>query len=419
MGNVLFGFVAGLYVQDLLISSGGSILGIGSGIVLGLFMALGAFVRLLFSPIAGVLVDRWNKVKIIYLTDYFRGIIFLISAYVFFIGVSNDSAVIILLSITVISGIISAFFGPAISSATPEIVGMDKLQQANGTNSLISSSTMIMGVILGAAAFGLFSFHIALLLNGISFIISGFSEMFIKSEFKMEIQPDEHLNMLKDIKIGFNYIVKRNGLLTLLVYSLFLNLAFSPLFSVGIPYLFRTELSKGPWDLAWIDIAFGVSMTIAGIVVGGMKFKSMTKVIRKGLLFLFLSFLLSSTTIYLLSSGQISYSVFYIILIVANISMAVFMMGVNIPLNTSMVKVIAPEIRGRVLSTVSAISGGAVPIAIFLGGVIINLSSVAFLGIVCSALLIVPMLGFMFDKRVKDLLDGMDDEVNEQVQVVS
>ena len=62
MGNVLFGFMAGLYIQDLT----------GDAIKLALFLALGAAVRLVFSPFAGVLVDRWDKVKIIYLTDFLR-----------------------------------------------------------------------------------------------------------------------------------------------------------------------------------------------------------------------------------------------------------------------------------------------------------------------------------------------------------
>ena len=158
MGNVLFGFVAGLYVIDITD---------GSAILLAVFMALGALVRLLFSPIAGVLVDRWDKVKIIYLTDFIRGLIYLTTAYVFFIGVETQTAIWILIIVTILSGIISAFFGPAITAATPEIVGLDKVQQANGANSIIQSVTMIMGVILGAAALEIFPFYVALLLNGV------------------------------------------------------------------------------------------------------------------------------------------------------------------------------------------------------------------------------------------------------------
>ena len=103
-------------------------------------------------------------------------------------------------------------------------------------------------------------------------------------------------------------------------------------------------------------------------------------------------------------------------MIIAHLLLAVFMISTNVPLNTSLVKVIDPEVRGRVFSTISAISGGAVPIAILLGGIVIELSSVAVLGIVCAGLLLVPAFGFMTDKKVTGLLEGIEVEVNGQLQ---
>jgi MFS family permease len=405
MGNVLFGFVAGLYVQDL---TG------GNSIILGLFMALGALVRLMFSPFAGVFVDRWDKVKIIYLTDYIRGLMFVAVAYVFFVGVETNIAIIILLGVTVVSGIISAFFGPAITSATPEIVGLDQVQAANGANSIIQSSTMIIGVILGAAAFGLFQFHIALLLNGLSFIISGFSEMFIKAIHKKEIVREENSSMFLDMKIGFKYLAVNKGLLRMMLYSLFLNFSFSPLFSVGIPFLFRTELGRGAWDLAWVNIAFGVAMMVSGVIVGGIVFKSIGRAIRRSLLTLTSSFILTAVVIYLLTSGTINYMTFYVVFIITNILLASSMITTNVPLNTSMIKIIDPAKRGRVFSTMTAISGGAVPLAIFLGGILIQLTSVTFLALTCSLLLLVPTIGFITDKRVRGLMTDFETKSNEE-----
>jgi len=410
MGNVVFGFVAGLYVQDLAIQSGGSLLGIRSGIILGIFMALGAIIRVALTPIAGVLVDRWDKVKIIYLTDYLRGVMFVIVAFVFFKGVNNDTAMLILLAVTVVSGIVSAFFGPAISAATPEIVGLEKVQVAQGANGIINSTTMIVGIILGAAAFGLFEFHIALLLNGVSFILSGFSEMFIKAIYKKDTVVNIGESVLEGFKVGVRYLKRKTGLLTLMVYSLFLNFAFSPLFSIGIPYLFRTELRKSEWDLAWINIAFGIAMMVSGVIIGGMAIKSTKSFMRKTFPFLSSSFFVITLLILFLSTDVINYTVFYISMIGANIFMAGAMMATNIPLNTALIKIIDPEYRGRVFGVISSISGGAVPIAVFLGGVLMSYTSVAVLGVTCSLLLLVPTIGFLINPKVSRMLDDMDDE---------
>lgn len=407
MGNVLFSFVAGLYVQDITD---------GSPIIFALFMALNGFVRILFSPIAGVLVDRWKKVRIIYLTDYFRGLMFIGIAVLFFSDIAVNTQIIILLIVTIVSGIINAFFTPAVASGIPEIVGLDNVQAANGANSIIQSVTMILGVILGAVAFGLFDFNIAVLINGISFMLSGFSEMFIKSEFIEDIPERPTPHMLNDIKFGFSYIKKKSGLLRMMTYSLFLNFAFSPVFAVGIPFLFRTELGKNEWHLAWQNIAFGVAMMLAGIIVGSMTIRRMTRAIRIGISVLAVSFITATMIIFLLQLEMMSYPTFYVLLLIIQVILASAMIGTNVPLNTGMVKVVKPEVRGRVFSTIHALSGGLVPVSILISGVIIEITNVAFLGLICSMVLLVPVLGFLVDRRVTNLLNGIEGEVNEQLQ---
>ena len=191
--DVIFGFVAGLYVADLT----------GRPSMLAIFMALGAAVRIIASPFAGVLVDRWNKVRIIYGTDFLRGVLFVGTAYLFYNGLNHTEATIVLLIVVGLSGLISAFFGPAVTSGTPEIVGVDKLQAANGANSIVASTTAIAGVLFGIITFSFFTFEIAVLINGVSFIASGFSEMFIRAEHKGEV-PMEKKSMKEDFMIGFN-----------------------------------------------------------------------------------------------------------------------------------------------------------------------------------------------------------------------
>ena len=409
MGNVLFGFVAGLYVQDLAKQSGGELLGIPSSIMLGLFLALGAIIRVILTPIGGVLVDRWDKVKVIYITDYLRGIMFVAVAYIFLIGVSNDIVMSILLGVTVVSGVVSAFFGPAISSVTPEIVGLEKVQMAQGANSIISSSTMILGVILGAVAFGLFPFHIALLLNGISFLLSGFSEMFIKALYRTDVVQEVGESILSGFKVGIRYMKTKTGLLTMMVYSLFLNFAFSPLFSLGIPYLFRTELGRSEWDLAWINIAFGITMMIAGVIVGGMIIRSTRRFIIQNFIVLSGSFFVVAILIYLLTSNTIGYSLFYNLMVVTHVLLAATMMATNIPINTTLLKIIDQEYRGRVFGVISSMSGGAVPISIFLGGIVVSYTNVTILGIICAGLLLIPTIGFLTNPKIARMLDDMDD----------
>lgn len=401
LGNVLFGFVAGLYVADLT----------GKPSMLAIFMALGAGIRIIASPLAGVLVDRWDKVRIIYGTDFLRGIIFVVTAYLFYNGLNQTAATVVLLTVVGLSGLISAFFGPAIISATPEIVGLEKLQAANGANSIVTSFTAIAGVLFGIIAFSFFTFEVAVLINGVSFVASGLSEMFIKAKYKGEV-PSERKSMKEDFVIGFKYIKEREGLLNLMMYSLFLNFAFSPLFSVGFPSLMRIQLDRNAWEIGWLDIVFSIAMMGSGIVIGSIKLKSMGRTIRTSLFFLVLTFMLMTLNIYFLSLDLYSYWVFYGIFMAMHVSMAIFMMATNVPLNTGMVKIIDPSVRGRVFATIGALASGLTPVAIILAGYLIEATSVAFLGFVCSLILLVPTFGFITNKKVRALLQSIEDETN-------
>lgn len=397
LGNVLFAFVAGLYVADLT----------GNEVMLALFMALGAGVRILAAPLAGVVVDRMDKIRVIYGTDYIRGLIYLGTAYLFWVGLSDDLAVTVLLIVVAVAAFFSAFFGPAISSATPEIVGLDKIQQANGANSIIQSITSIAGVLFGIIAFGLFSFEVAALINGISFVLSGFSEMFIRAEHKEEVPPSE-VSMMEDFRIGFRYILNKEGFLAFMIFALFLNFAVAPLFSVAIPALMRIQLQRSAWEIGWLNIVFSIAMMAAGIVIGSIRLRHPSRTIRTSIFFLTMSVLFLSGAIWALNEEWVGYSLFYGLMMFAHVTMAVFMMGTNVPLNTGMVKLIDPAVRGRVFSTLGALAGGLMPLSILLSGFVIQATSVAFLGLLCSVLLLVPMLGFLMNRKVRKLLASIE-----------
>jgi predicted MFS family arabinose efflux permease len=61
---------------------------------------------------------------------------------------------------------------------------------------------------------------------------------------------------------------------------------------------------------------------------------------------------------------------------------------VNTPISTSFMKTIAPEFRGRSNATINVLSQAAIPLAIFLGGVIIELGSVVYVMLFGSFLLV-------------------------------
>ena len=59
-------------------------------------------------------------------------------------------------------------------------------------------------------------------------------------------------------------------------------LAFAPLFAIGIPYLFKTDLARVNYamEYAYTEVAFSIAMLIAGIAIGSMVIKSTRRIIK-------------------------------------------------------------------------------------------------------------------------------------------
>jgi len=405
IGNSLMGIAMSFYILDLT----------GSSLSMGLFLFVIIGTRILFAPLAGVLVDRWSRVKVIYMTDYIRGGLYFILALFLITNPSVDRIILSLYVSGILSSITAAFFTPAMTSALPEIVGEDMLQSANGAQSIIQSLQSIIGVIAGAAFYAFFGMTLVIIINSVSFLLSGFSEMFIKAKYKKdktleEIALQKDKSITHDFVDSIKYMKKRTGLLSLAGYSLLLNFAFVPLFAIGIPYLFNNDLARvnAEMEFAYTEVAFSVAMLITGIVVGSLKFKSITKIIRIGLVLLSSSFVYLAFTMHLASNKIIGFNLFYLMFIIGMVLLAVFMMFTNVPLNTGMVKIVDPDYRGRVFSTIGAISGGAVPFAMLAGGLILEYYNISVLGLFCVIVLLFPTIGFITNKKVKMLVDSID-----------
>ena len=412
IGNSLLGIAMSFYILDLTDSS----------LSMGMFLFVITGTRILASPLAGVLVDRWNKIRVIYMTDYVRGILYILLGVFIASNPSQDNIILSLYIIGILSSLNAALFSPAITSALPEIVGEDMLQAANGAQSIVASARNIIGVVAGAAIYFFVGIEWVIALNAISFLLSGFSEMFIKAKFKKEktaeeIRLQKEKSKIEDFKDSIKYMKKRTGLLNLVGYTLVINFALSPLLAIGMPYLFNNDLARvnAEMEYAYTNVAFSIAMLGAGLYVGSMKIKSINKILKKGLLSLTGAFAFVAFAMFLASNGYVTFTTFYIMFIVGIVVIGISMMFVNVPLQTGMIKIIDADFRGRVFSTIGAISEGAVPLSFLAGGLIIEYGNVSLLGLFCVLVLLYPTFGFITNKKAKTLFDSIDQN-NENIE---
>ena len=104
----------------------------------------------LFSPIAGIAADRYNRKFNSIFSDMAMGITALIYAVMLYFFDLPVWTVCIMLCVR---GIGSTFQQPAIQSIIPQLVPKDQLIKTNGWMQLLSSGSFLIGPVIGAVLY--------------------------------------------------------------------------------------------------------------------------------------------------------------------------------------------------------------------------------------------------------------------------
>jgi DHA3 family macrolide efflux protein-like MFS transporter len=190
----------------------------GSTALMGTLMALSMLLRILISPFAGVWVDRSDRKQIIVWMDLIRDIIVTLVGIA---ALTSHIEIWMIFIVGILLGICAAFFNPAVGSVIPDIVPRTKLTQANSTFGMINSGTNILGNPIGGFLYQLLGAPIMFLFNGISYIFSAATEVFIKVP---PIEKKENqLRFFDDMKQGFRFMWSFAGLRNVIMIAAVLN----------------------------------------------------------------------------------------------------------------------------------------------------------------------------------------------------
>ncbi|MBL2323067.1 MFS transporter, partial [Klebsiella pneumoniae] len=80
---------------------------------------------------------------------------------------------------TFLMTVFTTFFGIGLEAAKPNIVSKERLMSLNSISKIIDSISLILGPMLGGIVFAVFDMKTFIIINGISFILSAISILFI------------------------------------------------------------------------------------------------------------------------------------------------------------------------------------------------------------------------------------------------
>jgi len=326
----------------------------GSTALMGALMAASVIPRVLVSPFAGVVVDRSDRKWLIVLTDLVRAIAVIFVAVAAFQGWVQ---IWMVFAAGVIIGLCGAFFSPAISSSLPDLVPHSKLMQANSIYSMVYAASGILGNSLGGVLYSLLGGPLMFLINGLSFLYSTISVLFVRvPKIKRQGSPQ---HFFADMKDGYRFVWNWRNLRWLIIFAACANF-FATVAIVAIIPLFQQTPGLGP-------AYYGVAMALlAGGELAGM-LGTYAIPIKAG--FRYRLFVFSALLSFFL------FALFPVFLNVPFMATVAFLGGffnavVNVLLQTVMQLNVPADMRGKVFSLLGALSQGLVPIAMALGGVL-------------------------------------------------
>jgi MFS family permease len=220
---------------------------------------------LLLSPIAGAMVDRYNRKLMMMLSDLTA---ITATAGIFIIYLTGELQIWHLYVAAAVNGLGNTFQWPAYSAAISTMVPKEKYSRANGMMSLVESGPAVLAPILAGILLPFIHLNGILLIDLVTFFLAVAALMLVhipQPEKTVEGQAGEG-GIFREALYGFQYIFARRGLLGLLVFFICLNFVIGLSAPTAAFILSRT--GNDSTALGAVRSAAAIGAVVGGLLVG-------------------------------------------------------------------------------------------------------------------------------------------------------
>ncbi len=236
----------------------------GSGVQLGGVLAF-RFLPMFLGPLfSGFVVDKFDKRKILYVTQsLFAFFALLLSVLVF----ANVAQIWMLYPIALCFGIIDAFDSPTRQTFVHEMVGPENLRNAVGLNSTEANMARTLGPMFAGALIATAGIAFCFLANAFSFFGLIIALYIMRpSEIHGERKTHGQSGIFAGLRYAWTVPVVRNVLLAMAVVG-----TFSYEFQTTLPLLARGTFAGNAADYAALLSAMGAGSVAGGLFAAGRK----------------------------------------------------------------------------------------------------------------------------------------------------
>jgi DHA3 family macrolide efflux protein-like MFS transporter len=342
IGSGLTGFALGVWVYQTT----------GSVTQFALIALCTVLPRIVLSPLAGVLVDRWDRRRAMIIGDSGAGLSTLVIALLF---LTNRLEIWHIYLATAVSSAFSTLQWPAYAAITPLLVAKENLGRANGMIQFSRAASEILSPTLAGVLVLTIKVQGVILIDFATFLFAVITLLLGRmSRTESTTIKTRHDSLWREVLYGWAYLKARPGLLGLLFFFAVVNFLWAMLGAVLAPMVLNFTSA----DMLGVIISIaGLGMLAGSLVMsawGGPKRR--INGILSFELFSGMSFILMGLrpSVWLVALG--AFTAHLAIAIASSCNQALWQSRV------------APEVQGRVFATQQMVTHAVSPLAFLMAG---------------------------------------------------
>ncbi len=369
----------------------------GSATVLATAVSISLLPQIFLGPFIGPYIDRWNRKKIIIISDSLIAVITAGLVVLFFADVIQIWHIYVAMILRATG---NAFHFPAMAASIPLIVPEKHLARVAGLNQMLQGVVNIIGPPVGAMMMETLPVYGVLAVDIVTAAIAVLCILFITIPQPVRTTLASSTSAITDMVQGFRYLWSWRGFSLLLGLFTLLHIFTTPAF-VLLPVFVTEYLESDVLKLGWLNSAFGFGAIAGGLIIGvwgGFKRRIITSLMGlfiSGMSIIWLGF----TTVDLFFLGIT----------------AAFLVGLGFtfcdaPLIAIFQSAIDKDMQGRVFSLIASITAITAPLGLAVAGPVADVIGTRFLLYIAGAAVIATGAACIFFPSIMNLEKYKTDE---------
>jgi DHA3 family macrolide efflux protein-like MFS transporter len=327
----------------------------GSAMVLSMASLIGFLPYAVFGPAIGVLVDRYDRKKIMIGADL---IIAAAGAVLAIIALYMELQVWMVMVVLFIRSIGTAFHSPALNAVTPLIVPENHLTKCAGYSQSLQSISYILSPAAAALLYSVWKLNAIIAIDVLGAVFASLTVAFVSIPKLKADRQSFKLNFTGEMREGFIVLKDNKGLFALLFIGTLYMFVYMPINAL-YPLISIEYFNGTPMHISITEIAYASGMLAGGLILGLFgDYKKRILLITASIFMMGVSLTISG----LLPPSE--FVIFVVCCIIMGLSVP-FYSGVQTALFQEKIK---PEYLGRVFSLTGSIMSLAMPLGLILSG---------------------------------------------------